>query len=228
MGNISSIKISVKKRMMTPDGERMLDVDTEIGGGKFICLVGHSGSGKSTLLRILAGLATPEEGSIRADDEVWFDSNLKINVCPQKRDVGYMFQDLALFPNMNIEENIRFAQRIKDISKVEELLTIFGLKNLAWQSINKLSGGQKQRVALARALASNPRLLMLDEPLSAVDEDMRANLQSEILKAHRYLGATTVMVTHNMQEARKMSDQIIRIKNGKLVECDESHCTCPQ
>lgn len=212
--------------MTTPEGDTMLEISTDIIGGRFISLVGHSGSGKSTLLRILAGLTTPEEGHICADGEIWFDSESKTNLVPQKRGIGYMFQDLALFPNMNIEENIRFAQRVKDISKVEELLEIFGLKKLAWQNIYKLSGGQRQRVALARALASNPRLLMLDEPLSAVDEDMRANLQSEILKAHKFLGATTIMVTHNMREARKMSDQIIRIKNGKLVECDESHCTC--
>lgn len=212
--------------MTTPDGEKTLDVSTVLDGGKFISLVGHSGSGKSTLLRMLAGLTTPEEGLIKADEDVWFDSSQKINVAPQKRNIGYMFQDLALFPNMNIEENIRFAQREKNIDAVNELLEIFGLKNMAWQNINKLSGGQKQRVALARALASNPRLLMLDEPLSAVDEDMRATLQGEILKAHKYFGSTTIMVTHNMREARKMSDQIIRIKNGKLVECDESHCTC--
>lgn len=148
---------------------------------------------------------------------MWFDSKSKKFVKPQDRRVAYMFQDLALFPNMNVEQNIRYAQRKKDHQKIAELISVFGLGLLATQKVNFLSGGQKQRVALARALASYPHLLLLDEPLSAIDEDMRPILLTEIMKAHQYLGVTTIMVTHNRAEAEKVATMIIRIKNGKII-----------
>lgn len=183
----------------------------------FACWDGCSGAGKTTLLCFLSGLGYPKSGYIKVGDEVWFDSKSKKFVKPQDRRVAYMFQDLALFPNMNVEQNIRYAQRKKDHQKIAELISVFGLGLLATQKVNFLSGGQKQRVALARALASYPHLLLLDEPLSAIDEDMRPILLTEIMKAHQYLGVTTIMVTHNRAEAEKVATMIIRIKNGKII-----------
>ncbi len=220
-----SIYIDVRKEMTTTEGKNMLNIRREISGGDFICLVGHSGSGKTTLLRILSGLLTPDEGLIRVGGKTWFDSTARINLKPQQRSIAYMFQDLALFPNMTVAQNIGYAQRAHNPTHINELLDIFGMKGLATQKPGKLSGGQKQRVALARALASSPQILLLDEPLSSIDQEMRQALQSEILKAHEYLNSTSIMVTHDLPEARRMANEIIKIKNGLIVETDETDHT---
>lgn len=220
-----SIYIDVRKEMTTTEGKNMLNIRREISGGDFICLVGHSGSGKTTLLRILSGLLTPDEGVIRVGGKTWFDSTARINLKPQQRSIAYMFQDLALFPNMTVAQNIGYAQRAHNPTHINELLDIFGMKGLATQKPGKLSGGQKQRVALARALASSPQILLLDEPLSSIDQEMREALQSEILKAHEYLNSTSIMVTHDLHEARRMANEIIKIKNGLIVETDETDHT---
>jgi molybdate transport system ATP-binding protein len=220
-----SIYIDVRKEMTTTEGKNMLNIRREISGGDFICLVGHSGSGKTTLLRILSGLLTPDEGVIRVGGKTWFDSTARINLKPQQRSIAYMFQDLALFPNMTVAQNIGYAQRAHNPTHINELLDIFGMKGLATQKPGKLSGGQKQRVALARALASCPQILLLDEPLSSIDQEMREALQSEILKAHEYLNSTSIMVTHDLPEARRMANEIIKIKNGLIVETDETDHT---
>ncbi len=220
-----SIYIDVRKEMTTTEGKNMLNIRREISGGDFICLVGHSGSGKTTLLRILSGLLTPDEGVIRVGGKTWFDSTARINLKPQQRSIAYMFQDLALFPNMTVAQNIGYAQRAHNPTHINELLDIFGMKGLATQKPGKLSGGQKQRVALARALASCPQILLLDEPLSSIDQEMRQALQSEILKAHEYLNSTSIMVTHDLPEARRMANEIIKIKNGLIVETDETDHT---
>ncbi len=220
-----SIYIDVRKEMTTTEGKNMLNIRREISGGDFICLVGHSGSGKTTLLRILSGLLTPDEGVIRVGGKTWFDSTARINLKPQQRSIAYMFQDLALFPNMTVAQNIGYAQRAHNPTHINELLDIFGMKGLATQKPGKLSGGQKQRVALARALASSPQILLLDEPLSSIDQEMREALQSEILKAHEYLNSTSIMVTHDLPEARRMANEIIKIKNGLIVETDETDHT---
>ena len=221
-----SIYIDVRKEMTTTEGKNMLNIRREISGGDFICLVGHSGSGKTTLLRILSGLLTPDEGVIRVGGKTWFDSTARINLKPQQRSIAYMFQDLALFPNMTVAQNIGYAQRAHNPTHINELLDIFGMKGLATQKPGKLSGGQKQRVALARALASSPQILLLDEPLSSIDQEMRQALQSEILKAHEYLNSTSIMVTHDLPEARRMANEIIKIKNGLIIETDETDHTC--
>ena len=220
-----SIYIDVRKEMTTTEGKNMLNIRREISGGDFICLVGHSGSGKTTLLRILSRLLTPDEGVIRVGGKTWFDSTARINLKPQQRSIAYMFQDLALFPNMTVAQNIGYAQRAHNPTHINELLDIFGMKGLATQKPGKLSGGQKQRVALARALASSPQILLLDEPLSSIDQEMREALQSEILKAHEYLNSTSIMVTHDLPEARRMANEIIKIKNGLIVETDETDHT---
>jgi molybdate transport system ATP-binding protein len=211
------ITLDVEKMMFTAEGKMNLAVKTEIQAGKLVALFGSSGAGKTTLLRMLAGLANPDKGIIKFGDTVWFDSRKRINVSPQKRNVSLMFQDYALFPNMTVEENIQFAQTVKNTATTKELLSIFGLTEFKKRKPNGLSGGQKQRVALARALARKPQLLLLDEPLSALDAEMRSVLQQEIHQAHLLLGATTIMVSHDLNEVFRLANHVICIENGTIL-----------
>ncbi len=208
------IYIDIEKMMLTVNGKVNLAIKTEVKTGELVALFGSSGAGKTTLLRILAGLVTPDKGIIKFDDTLWFDSEKQINIPPQKRNISLMFQDYALFPNMNVEENIQFAQAEKDDKAVDELLSVFGLNEFRKYKTNGLSGGQKQRVALARALARKPQLLLLDEPLSSLDAEMRSTLQNEIAQAHQLLGATTIMVSHDLSEVFRLSNQVLCIENG--------------
>jgi molybdate transport system ATP-binding protein len=216
------IKIDILKSMQTSEGKVMLDVRTQINRNELVCLSGHSGSGKTTLLRILAGLTKPDSGYIEVDGVVWFDSASKINLHPRKRNVGYMFQDYALFPNMSVESNIAFAQQERRPDEIAYLLHTFGLSELRKQKPHKLSGGQKQRVALARALAARPELLLLDEPLSALDYEMRQSLQQEVKKAHAMLNSVSVMVSHDPAEIRKLGTSVIVLRNGAVVSQGEA------
>ncbi len=211
------LKIDIERPMLTSEGKKILKVCLEIEDRELLCLFGHSGSGKTTLLRILAGLTTPTRGRIVYNDTIWFDSDKKINLSPQLRNVGYMFQDYALFPNMNVEENIRFAQKKKDVAAIENLLALFDLTTLKNQKPLQLSGGQRQRVALARALAAKPTLLLLDEPLSALDFEMRIALQHEIRKAHRLLNTITILVSHDINEVCSLASSVITIQNGEIL-----------
>ena len=210
------IFIDVEKRMLTANGPMNLSVHTSIPPGELVALFGESGAGKTTLLRILAGLVAPDKGLIKFGSTVWFDSEQKINIPPQDRNISLMFQDYALFPNMTVEQNIQFAQSKKDQSKVNELLVLFGLTEFRKRKPTGLSGGQKQRVALARALARKPQLLLLDEPLSALDAEMRITLQNEIAQAHQLLGVTTIMVSHDLNEVFRLATQVICIENGSI------------
>ena len=208
------IFIDIEKMMFTVNGRVNLAVKTEIKTGELVALFGTSGVGKTTLLRILAGLVHPDKGLIKFGDTVWFDSEKRINIPPQNRNISLMFQDYALFPNMTVQENIQFAQSEKDDLAVNELLSIFGLTEFRKYKPNGLSGGQKQRVALARALARKPQLLLLDEPLSALDSEMRSTLQNEIAQAHQLLGGTTIMVSHDLSEVFRLASQVLCLVNG--------------
>jgi len=212
----SVIFIDIEKRMLTANGPMNLSIHTTIPAGELVALFGESGAGKTTLLRILAGLVTPDKGLIKFGSTVWFDSEKKINIPPQNRNISLMFQDYALFPNMTVEQNIQFAQPEKDQSKVNELLALFGLTEFRKRKPTGLSGGQKQRVALARALARKPQLLLLDEPLSALDAEMRITLQDEIAQAHQLLGVTTIMVSHDLNEVFRLATQVLCIENGSI------------
>ncbi len=213
-----SLSISIERAMLTSEGKTNLKVCTEIQGKELLCLFGHSGAGKTTLLRILAGLTKPDKGRIVFNNTVWFDSEKKINIPPQMRNVGYMFQDYALFPNMTVEKHNSFDQKEKDKKEVDKLMALFELGILKNQHPAKLSGGQKQRVALARALAARPNVLLLDEPLSALDFDMRTSLQQEIRKAHELLNTITLMVSHELQEVYPLASSVIVLKNGTVVK----------
>ncbi len=211
------IYIDIEKMMLTANGKMNLAIKSTIQIGELVALFGPSGAGKTTLLRILAGLVNPDKGIVKFGNTIWFDSNKKINIAPQDRNISLMFQDYALFPNMSVEQNIQFAQSEKNNKIVTELLYIFGLSEFRKRKPNGLSGGQKQRVALARALVRKPQLLLLDEPLSALDAEMRTMLQNEIAKAHQISGATTIMVSHDLNEVFRLAKSVICIENGSIL-----------
>jgi molybdate transport system ATP-binding protein len=205
------------KTLQTSQGPIELDVFFETEQGKLVALYGASGAGKTTILRMLAGLTSPENGEIIFENETWLDTKRKFNLPPQKRKVGFVFQEYALFPNMTVKENLSYALE-KGESKiiVEELMHVMDLEQLQNRKPDTLSGGQKQRVALARALVRKPKLLLLDEPLSALDTEMRLKLQDHILKLHKEFNLTTILVSHDFSEIHKMSDTIIILENGKI------------
>jgi molybdate transport system ATP-binding protein len=211
------IELALQKKLYTADGEMQLHIDCAFESGKFICIYGSSGAGKTSVLRMLAGFMKPDSGYINMNDSLWFDASKKINLEPQQRKIGFVFQDYALFPNMNVQENIAFALSKNDNKNfVDELLELTGLTMLASRKIQTLSGGQKQRVALARAIATKPLLLLLDEPLSAIDNTMRAQLQTTLLEVHKRFGLTTVLVSHDMDEIIKLSDTVIHLEYGMI------------
>src|SRR5689334_14420430 len=208
---------AIYKTLQTSQGTIKLDILFETAQGKLATLFGASGAGKTTILRILAGLTSPEKGEIIFDDEVWLDTKKNINIPPQKRKVGFVFQEYALFPNMTVKDNLFYALG-KGQSKtiVEELMHVMDLEQLQYRKPDTLSGGQKQRVALARALVRKPKLLLLDEPLSALDTEMRLKLQDHILKLHKEFDLTTILVSHDFSEIYKMSDSIMMLEHGKI------------
>jgi molybdate transport system ATP-binding protein len=210
--------IAIRKRLNGPQGEFALDVDLQVEEGEFLTLFGPSGAGKTTLLRCVAGLETPDAGAIHCGTDCWYDSGQRNCLPTQQRHVGFMFQDYTLFPNMTVRGNLEFAQRKgAQRKRVDELIEMMGLGELQHSRPAKLSGGQKQRVALARALAAEPRLLLLDEPLSALDHETRLRLQDEILRMQRQFGLTTLMVSHDVSEVYKLSRRVVVIEEGRIV-----------
>jgi len=211
------IQAHIYKTLSTANGKMLLDIQLNIKKGQFVTLYGPSGTGKTSTLRTLAGLLSVDKGQIVVDDKIWFDSEKKINVSPQQRRIGYVFQDYALFPNMTVRKNLEFAlEKDQDRSIIQELITIVELEELQHRKPETLSGGQQQRVALVRALVRKPEILLLDEPLSALDIKMRTKLQDYILKVHRKYELTTILVSHDVGEIMKMSDEIYCLENGKI------------
>lgn len=211
------IKIDIKKTLHTSDGKIILKINKEIINGDFLTIFGKSGSGKTTLLRIIAGLDIPDSGKIIVDNETWFDSSKGINISTQKRNIGFVFQDYALFPNMTIRQNLEFALNNKKNShKIDEILEMMELTNLSNSMPNTISGGQKQRVAVARTLMRNPKILLLDEPLSALDNTMRSKLQNELLTVHKRFCLTSILVSHDISEVFKLSNRVLKIAFGQI------------
>ncbi|PMI06108.1 phosphonate ABC transporter ATP-binding protein, partial [Vibrio splendidus] len=192
------------------------DISLSIDKGEFVCFLGPSGCGKTTLLRAIAGLDLPTSGSIEQN------GNDTTFLPPEKRDFGIVFQSYALFPNLTVEENIAIGLKNQGMSTKEALETVeswletIGLPTSGQKYPNQLSGGQQQRVALARALALSPGLLLLDEPLSALDAKVRTHLRDEICQLQRKLGITTIMVTHDQDEALTMADRIVVMNHGVI------------
>jgi molybdate transport system ATP-binding protein len=213
------IKLDLHKKLFGADGIIQLQVNFTVQTNELVTLYGPSGAGKTSIIRMIAGLMKPDQGSILVDGVSWFDSQQKMHLRTQERPIGLVFQEYSLFPNMTVYENLKFALpkgNPKDM--IEELLETIGLKNLRDTKPNLLSGGQKQRVALARALVRNPSILLLDEPLSALDTAMRNKLQDDILAFHKRFGLTTILVSHDYHEVKKMSDRVFLIENGKIAE----------
>ena len=211
------IRFSLHKKLKASTGDMQLDVECHIDQGKLVTLFGESGAGKTSILRMLAGLLIPEKGTIEVNNSVWLDTQKGINLKPQQRKTGYVFQDYALFPNMTVKENLEYAlDKNQDIGIVKELIEIIELTDLQDRKPETLSGGQKQRIALARALVRQPQILMLDEPLSALDRAMRTKLQDYILHVHRKYNLTTILVSHEMSEIFKLSDQMLVLENGTI------------
>jgi molybdate transport system ATP-binding protein len=211
------IALDIRKKLFSAQGEFMLDVQLRVGQGEFVTLFGESGAGKTTLLRCLAGLVQPDDGFIRVQGETWFERGTMLP--PQQRRAGYMFQDYALFPNMSVRGNLEFALRKgANRRRVDELIELMALGELQYRKPGMLSGGQQQRVALARALASEPRLLLLDEPFSALDHDTRLRLQDEVLRLQRHYGLTTIMVSHDVGEVYRLSQRVLLLEHGRLVQ----------
>jgi len=196
------------------------DVNLHIAAGEIVALLGPSGSGKSTLLNIVACLQVADVGS------VWFDGQDITRLPPEQRRFALMFQDFALFPHLNVQDNVAFGLVEQGLSRraaraqALQMLGVFGLTELAQRRVWHLSGGEQQRVALARALITQPRALLLDEPFSALDADLRVALRHEFRTRIQAAGMATLLVTHDEAEARDMADRAVRLVHGRLVDAD--------
>ena len=211
-----SLELKEIKKSFT-EGEAVLDnISLEISKGEFITLLGSSGCGKTTTLRIIAGLEQPDAGS------VWLDGREVTGLEPNQRDVNTVFQNYALFPHMNVAENIGYGLKLKKVPKSEirkkvfQMLELVQLEGYEKRKPSELSGGQKQRVAIARALVNNPKVLLLDEPLGALDLQLRRAMQIELKHLQKKLGITFIYITHDQEEAINMSDRIAVMRDGRI------------
>jgi ABC-type Fe3+/spermidine/putrescine transport system ATPase subunit len=198
-------------------------VSLDVGAGEVVVILGPSGCGKTTLLRLIAGLEVPDEG------EVWLDGRRvaargRSLVPPYRRRIGFVFQDLALWPHLSVEGNLQFVLESARISrrersaKAQEVLKLVRIEQLAKRLPHQLSGGEQQRVALARALVGQPRVLLLDEPLSNLDPELRAALRIELARLQRTLGITMVLVTHDREDADELANRTVRMRDGRIIE----------
>ena len=211
------IEFDLHKVLGADEGSMDLELRLSIDPGSFVTLYGPSGAGKTSTLRILAGLLQPDSGSLQINGKYWYDSLKNIHLPPQKRKVGFVFQDYALFPHMTVRQNLEYAASAKTKSQlVEELIELMELDSLSERKPTALSGGQQQRVALARALAQKPEILLLDEPLAALDYRIRLKLQDYLLKIHRDYNLTTFLVSHDISEINKLSDLVLVLDHGKI------------
>ena len=219
MNPMASPEIKVRLEAMTKRYGRVValaDVDLEVSGGEFLTLLGPSGSGKTTLLNLIAGMVTPTEGRI------WIDGRDATRVPPNERGLGMVFQNYALMPHMTVFENIAFPLRVRKIArneirrKVAEALDLVRLPDVARRKPGELSGGQQQRIAIARCMVYNPSIILMDEPLGALDKKLREEMQLELKRLHTQLGITVVYVTHDQEEALTMSDRIVLLNLGRI------------
>lgn len=198
------ISVDIEKRLKAYQGKRVLKVSRKFETSSITKIFGPSGAGKTTFLKIIAGLVTPEKGNMNFNGTTWLDTESGINLSPQKRLVGFVFQDYALFPNMNVRQHLEYATN--DMGWIGRLLTIGKLETLQDHKPEHLSGGQQQRLAILRALAIKPKLLLLDEPFSALDPEMKIGLIVELKEVFKEIGATVLIVSHNPQEVEKLTD----------------------
>jgi len=212
------IKLALQKAFSSGNNPFNLNLSLDVESGSFVAIRGKSGAGKSTLLRLIAGLTQPNSGSIEVNGLPWYDGKNKKNLSVQARNVGFVFQDYALFPHLSVIENLKFASdKGTDPNHVQNLVDVMEINDLLNRKPETLSGGQKQRVALARALVRKPSILLLDEPLSALDTEIRIKLQNHIRKLHTQFNLTTIMVTHDQGEILRIADRLIEIEAGEII-----------
>ncbi len=220
-----NIDFSVHKTLTAYKRSFTLDVSFQTEANRLVIL-GASGSGKSVLLKTIAGLITPDSGKIILQDRCLFDSKSKINLKPQQRSLAYLFQSYALFPHLNVAQNISFALHHSIINgrkysvseAVQYWLELFKLEGIQFQYPDEISGGQKQRVALARALIVNPKAILLDEPFSALDTNLRAIMRKELAEVQEKLKIPMILITHDPEDAKVFGDAIIEIENGHIIK----------
>jgi len=210
------IDIKVQKKLSGASGPIDLDVDIKIHRGALVAFMGPSGAGKTTLLKLLTGIQHPDKGRIKVGNHFWFDQSKKINIPPQERDVGLVFQDLALFPHMTVEKQLMYAMKDESTSDISEVLEMMDLTKLRHQRPTQLSGGQRQRVALARSIMQQPQLLLLDEPLSALDYEMKELMRSYIKKIHERYDLTVILVSHDRKDVLELCDHVYYMVEGKI------------
>lgn len=220
-----NIYFSVHKTLTAYKRSFTLDATYQTEANRLVIL-GASGSGKSVLLKTMAGLITPDSGKIILQDRCLFDSTAKINLKPQQRSLAYLFQSYALFPHLNVAQNISFALHHSIINgrkhsvpeAVQYWLELFKLEGIQFQYPDEISGGQKQRVALARALIVNPKAILLDEPFSALDTNLRAIMRKELAEVQEKLKIPMILITHDPEDAKVFGDAIIEIENGHIIK----------
>ena len=220
-GSATALPIAVRRLSKAYGAVPVLDeIDLDVRPGEFLTLLGPSGSGKTTLLMAIAGFLRPDKGSIR------FGEREVVRLAPHKREIGMVFQNYALFPHMDVARNVGFPLRLRRVPaaeaarRVEAALEMFQLGGFGSRRIDQLSGGQRQRVALARAIVFEPRIILMDEPLSALDKQLRERMQIELRQLHERLGTTTVYVTHDQREALTMSDRVAILDRGRIARID--------
>ncbi|WP_426669553.1 ATP-binding cassette domain-containing protein [Mucilaginibacter sp. McL0603] len=203
------ISVDIEKKLKAYKGQQMLKISAQFQSGSITKIFGPSGAGKTTFLKIIAGLIDPEKGEIKVDDNTWLDTSAKIFLSPQKRRVGFVFQNYALFPNMTVRQHMEYAT--EDNKWIDRLLAIGKLETFAKHKPEYLSGGQQQRLSILRAMAIKPQLLLMDEPFSALDPKMKSELIPELKTLWKELGATTLIVTHNPHELEGLTDAEMEI-----------------
>lgn len=203
------LKCNIEKKLNHFVSNVDFTVENEI-----LCIMGESGSGKTSILNSIAGLLTPDKGDIILDDNILFSD--KINLKPQQRNIGYVFQDYALFPNMSVKDNIFFMNPDKDYAN--SLIEKLGIEYLLENFPNTLSGGEKQKISIVRALANKPRLLLMDEPFSSIDEKFKNKFYEELIEIKKSLDVPIIMVTHNRHEAEILADRLIFIDKGRIIK----------
>lgn len=217
------LRFHAAKMLHTAQGPHLFDARFELQQGQTLAIHGPSGAGKTTLLRILAGLTPTDTGHIRVGTETWLDTQRHINLPTRHRSIGFVFQDFALFPNLSVRGQLEYAlpSDAKKTAKtttiiIDELLELMELEELQHRRPALLSGGQQQRIAIARAIVRRPRLLLLDEPLSALDDEMRHKLQGYLLKIQQHYHLTTLLVSHHTPEIFRLSTGVIHLENGRI------------
>lgn len=208
------IAVDIEKKLKAYNGLQLLRIKKDFLPGGITRITGPSGAGKTTLLKMIAGLITPDSGIIKTNVETWFDASQKINLSPQQRRVGFVFQDYALFPNMTVKQHLEYAT--DDADWITRLLHIGGLHTFSNHKPDHLSGGQQQRLAIMRALAIKPKLLLMDEPFSALDIKMKSPLVKALQMLFTELGATALIVSHNPQELDGVSENELEIGYNSL------------